>query len=264
MPLHTDNPKDLYILTPKSGNRKVGKGTPVSMSTMATCPPSCKLREGCYATCGRLGLVWYKLSVGRLTNGVSFGEFCKRVKALGPDTTIWRHNQAGDLPGAKGRLHRGKCLQLARANAAEGRNRGGYTYTHYPVTSGDVAPAVARHNAETVKAMNAEGFCVNVSADSLSEADKAYDLGIGPVAVLLPADQEKGLKTPKGRRVVVCPAVVDKGGKDSSVNCVDCKLCKRIERKVIVGFPAHGTSKRKADKVARSGDNALDNGVSAA
>lgn len=253
MPLHAPNPKDLFILTPKSGNRKVGKGTPVSMSTMASCPPSCKLREGCYATCGRLGLVWYKLSVGLLRNGVSFGEFCKRVASLGPETTIWRHNQAGDLPGAKGRLHRGRCLQLARANGADGRNRGGYTYTHYPVTAGEVAPAVARHNAATVKDMNAAGFCVNVSADNLVDADKAVDLDIGPVAVLLPKDQDKGCTTPKGRRVVVCPAVVH-----HNVNCVDCKLCQRIQRKVIVGFPAHGTSAKKADKLAR----ALDNGVS--
>ncbi len=251
MALHTDDPQDLFILTPKSGNRKVGKGTPVSMSTMATCPPSCKLREGCYATCGKLGLVWWKLSEGLLRNGVSFGEFCKRIVKLGPATTIWRHNQAGDLPGAKGRLHKGRCKQLAKANSAEGRNRGGYTYTHYPVLPGDVAPAVARHNASVVKDMNDAGFCVNVSADSLAEADKVYDLDIGPVAVLLPAAQDKGLKTPKGRRVVVCPAVVKE-----NVNCVDCKLCKVIKRRSIVGFPAHGMSKKKADKAARALDNA--------
>jgi len=254
MPLHTDNPLDLYILTPKSGNRKVGKGTPVSMSTMGTCPPSCKLKEGCYATCGKLGLVWYKLTVGRLTNGVDFSEFCKRVANMGPKITIWRHNQAGDLPGTKGRLHKGRCLQLTRANVEGGYNRGGYTYTHYPMFPGDVAPAVAKHNANVVKEMNAGGFCVNVSADSLSDADKAYDMGIGPVAVLLPQVQAKGLTTPKGRRVVVCPAVVHE-----NVNCVDCKLCKRIQRKVIVGFPAHGASKRKANAVACN----LDNGASA-
>jgi hypothetical protein len=254
MPLHTDNPQDLFILTPKSGNRKVGKGTPVSMSTMSTCPPSCKLRDGCYATCGKLGLVWWKMSEGLLKNGVSFSEFCRRIVALKPTTTIWRHNQAGDLPGSKGRLHKGRCKQLSRANSAEGYNRGGYTYTHYPVLPGDVAPSVARHNAATVKEMNAAGFCVNVSADSLDEADRVADLEIGPVAVLLPASQEKGLRTPAGRPVVVCPAVVDKGGKDSTVNCVDCKLCQRIQRKVIVGFPAHGGSKKKADKLARALD----------
>lgn len=253
MPLHTDNPLDLYILTPKSGNRKVGKGTPVSMSTMGTCPPACKIKDGCYATCGRLGLVWFKLTVGKLTNGVGFTEFCQRIKALGPNVTIWRHNQAGDLPGKNNRLHRGKCLQLARANCAGGFNRGGYTYTHYPVIAGPGIPeSTAKHNREVIRDMNALGFTVNLSADNAAHADQLAALDIGPVTCLLPIDADKRIKTAKGRSVVPCPAVLD----GDQTNCVECKLCqKRSKRsgdpRVIVGFPAHGTSARKADRVAR-------------
>ncbi len=253
MPLSTDNPQDLYILTPKSRNRKVGKGTPVSMSTMGTCPPACKLKEGCYATCGRLGLVWFKLSIGKLTNGVSFSEFCKRVKALGPNVTIWRHNQAGDLPGRGNRLHRGKCMQLARANVADGFNRGGYTYTHYPVLAGDGTPeSIAKHNRGVIRDMNALGFTVNLSADNPEHADQLSALDIGPVTCLLPIDADKRVKTAGGRSVIPCPAVLD----GDSTSCVECKLCQVRAKpsggaRVIVGFPAHGTSAKRADKVAR-------------
>jgi len=254
MPLHTDNPLDLFILTVKSGNRKVGKGTPVSMSTMATCPPSCKLKAGCYATCGRLGLVWFKLTVGKLTNGVGFTEFCRRVAGLGDNVTIWRHNQAGDLPGNNNRLHRGRCLQLARANCAGGRNRGGYTYTHYPMFKDKGIPeSVAKHNRGVVRDMNALGFTVNLSADNADHADQLTALDIGPVACLMPMDADKRVKTAEGNTVLPCPAVLD----GSETNCVECKLCQIRTKpsgaaRVIVGFPAHGTSKRRADLVARA------------
>jgi hypothetical protein len=237
--------QDLFILTPKSGNRKTG-AIPVSMSNKGTCPASCAMRQACYARVGRLGLVWHKLGVGGLTNGTDFTSFCEKVKTL--RTKIWRHNQSGDLTGCNNRLHRGRCLQLARANCADGFNRGGYTYTHYsplPV-KGEVAPAVAAHNREVIKEMNALGFVVNLSGDNLEHADALADLNIGPVVTVLPMDSPRRLKTPKGRHVVVCPAILN-----SNVNCVDCKVCAKGNRKAIIGFPAHGTLARKADRIAK-------------
>lgn len=241
------NCQDLYILTPKSGNSKTGR-LPVSMSHMGTCPASCSMRAACYAKVGRLGLVWYKLGQGWLTNGVSFTEFCERVKALGENVTTWRHNQSGDLTGSNNRLHRGRCLQLARANSAEGRNRGGYTYTHYsplPI-AGQISPSVAKHNLEVIRDMNAMGFVVNLSADNIKQADALADLEIAPVVTVLPMDSPRRLKTPKGRHIVVCPAILDK-----RIQCIDCRVCGKGNRKAIIGFPAHGSLAKKADKIAK-------------
>jgi len=239
--------KELFILTPKSGNSKTGK-LPVSMSHKGTCPSSCRMREACYARVGRLGLVWHKLGKGWLVNGTSFTEFCERVKALGDDVTTWRHNQSGDLTGYNNRLHRGRCLQLARANCSGGRNRGGYTYTHYsplPV-KGMVAPAVAQHNLEVIRDMNALGFVVNLSGDNLEHADALADLDIGPVVTVLPMDSPRRLKTPKGRHVITCPAILDE-----NIQCIDCKVCGKGNRKAIIGFPAHGSLAKKADKIVK-------------
>jgi len=237
--------KDLFILTPKSGNRKTGK-IPVSMSNMNTCPPSCKMREGCYAMVGRLGLVWRKLGMGLLTNGSDWTSFCEKVTTL--RSSIWRHNQSGDLPGSNDKLDRARCLELAEANRAGGINRGGYSYTHYsPIPiRGFVNAKTAKHNLEVIREMNARGFAINLSGDTIAHADKLADLGVGPVVTVLPSDTTKTVYTAKGRKVQICPAVLSK-----KINCVDCLVCGKIDRETIIGFPAHGTCIKHADKVAR-------------
>jgi len=233
--------RDYYILTKKSGNRKTGP-IPVSMSTQATCPTSCLFKKGCYANFGRLSLSWRKLGKGELTNGVRWEVFLDRVRDLRCD--IWRHNQAGDLPGRGNKLDRERCLALVEANA-HGYNRGGYTYTHYPVLP---APRVRKdtieHNRAVVYAMNKMGFVVNLSAHSVESADALCDLGIGPVVTVLPIDGTS-TKTPKGRRVVVCPALTKDG-----VTCTTCFLCAKTTRPII-GFPAHGSGQRRVDQIAR-------------
>ena len=35
------------------------------------------------------------------------------------------------------------------------------------------------------------------------------------------------------------------------MSCNDCRLCAKANRKTIVGFPAHGRSKRKADAIVQ-------------
>ena len=85
---------------------------------------------------------------------------------------------------------------------------------------------------------------VNLSGNNLAHADDLYDKGIAPVTTVLPSTQLTNTTTPKGRKVVVCPAVI----KDD-VSCQSCGLCARL-RDAIVGFPAHGNGKKKADAVA--------------
>jgi hypothetical protein len=127
-----------------------------------------------------------------------------------------------------------KCIDLAKAN--EGKR--GFTYTHYDVLDNF-------QNAIIVNSMNHLGFTVNVSANNLEHADKLCDMDIAPVATVLPIEQTTNTVTPKGRKVVVCPATF----KDD-VSCSSCMLCEKRDRNIIVGFPAHGTSKKKASAIA--------------
>jgi hypothetical protein len=104
-------------------------------------------------------------------------------------------------------------------------------------------------NIDAVRDANSKGFCVNLSADTLAEADAKHALGIAPVAVVLPWDATENTVTPAGNKVVLCPAT-----QRDNVNCASCKLCAWIDRKVIIGFPAHGSKKKqvKSDFVTRA------------
>jgi hypothetical protein len=221
----------MFHITPKSKNAKVGKMA-VTTSTATTCPSACPFKDnGCYAESGPLKLHWLKVTKGE--RGDDWSTFLDKIKEL-PAGSKWRHNQAGDLPGDTKDLDSTKCVDLAKAN--EGKR--GFTYTHYDVLDNF-------QNAITVNMMNHLGFTVNVSANNLEHADQLCDLDIAPVATVLPIEQTTNTVTPKGRKVVVCPATY----KDE-VSCADCMLCEKRDRKVIVGFPAHGTSKRKASAIA--------------
>jgi len=164
--------------------------------------------------------------------------FCSEVESL-PEETFWRHNQAGDLPGTGDRIDLVALAKLAQANTG----RRGFTYTHKPVTGPHGAD-----NAKAIAEANARGFTINLSADNLSEADELSALNIGPVVVVLPESVHGNvtITTPAGRRVSVCPATYR-----DEVTCASCQLCQRVSRKTIVGFPAHGASRRKASNIAK-------------
>lgn len=163
---------------------------------------------------------------------------CAAVGAL-PKGQIWRHNQAGDLPHTDQEIDRTALLELVGANAwADAR---GFTYTHHDPSVGD--------NGELIAYANENGFTVNLSANNLEHADELKALRVGPVVVVLPADQEAHtLETPEGNRVVVCPATYRDG-----VTCTSCGLCAR-QRDVIIGFPAHGAQKAKASALSQKSD----------
>ena len=221
----------MFHITPKSKNAKVGKMA-VTTSTATTCPTSCPFKSnGCYADSGPLKLHWDKVTEG--DRGDDWSTFIDKIKDL-PAGSKWRHNQAGDLPGDTKDLDSTKCVELAKAN----KGKRGFTYTHYDVLDNF-------QNAITVNIMNHLGFTVNVSANNLEHADKLCDLDIAPVATVLPIEQTTNTVTPKGRKVVVCPATY----KDD-VSCASCMLCEKWDRNVVVGFPAHGTSKKKAAAIA--------------
>jgi hypothetical protein len=205
--------------------------------------------NGCYAEQGNLSIIWAALSRAKpghdvyrgvnhtprsVVHTLTWNAFTSEISSL-PEWQLWRHNQAGDLPGEGDTIDIVALAQLVNAN----RGKRGFTYTHKPTT---------KNNAGAIRYANANGFTVNLSANNLGDADRLAELGIGPVVVVLP-DTVQGntsVTTPAGRKVAVCPATYR-----DDVSCASCQLCQRQERKVIIGFPAHGTAKRKASNVAR-------------
>ena len=217
----------LTHLTRISSNAKTGP-IPVSTSSAETCPASCPFKaKGCYAKSGPLALHWAKITSGG--RGLNWESFCDEISRL-PRGQMWRHNQAGDLPGEGEYVDAHALGQLTKANAG----RKGWTYTHKYSTES---------NREAIRSANANGFTINLSANSLAHADELADTNCGPVCVVLPADQTKNTLTPAGRKVVICPAT-----QRECVTCATCGLCQK-QRGAIVGFPAHGTAHKTVSTI---------------
>lgn len=213
-----------------SNNRKTGP-IPVSTTSRESCPNSCPLYTGCYASGGPLRIHWDKVTSGE--NGDSWEDFCADVAKL-PRGQLWRHNQAGDLPGEGEEIDAEALAKLVGANYG----RRGFTYTHkLPHVNG---------NAAAIKDANDRGFTVNLSANNMKEADELANLGIGPVVVILPREAEDVTFTREGRTVIACPA-----DKHDHVTCATCQMCQKVDRKSIIGFRAHGTFAKRAERIAR-------------
>ena len=222
-------------LTKKSANRKTGP-IPVSTTSEDTCPRSCPFYgEGCYADQGPLRIHWRKVSAH--DRGTEFRSFLTQVRSL-ERSQIWRHNQAGDLPGKGNRINRRLLEQLC--NASKGTR--GFTYTHKPV-QGD--SDTAQRNRDAIKSNNSIHFTINLSANGVEHADELVKLGIAPVTTVLSSNTDvRSFTSPGGNKVVVCPVIYDE-----SITCSTCKLCAHPTRKSIIGFPAHGAQKKQVDEV---------------
>ena len=230
-----------FLITHKSGNRITGP-IMITTSPRTTCPLACPFRKDghsaeaglCYAEHGHLGhYIWSgldKTRAGQMISGripvYSFTQLREAITAL-PEGTLWRHNQAGDLPSDDMKtIARDRLRQLVAAN----KGRRGFTYTHFDVVKN-------RANRATVREANADGFTINLSADTLAEADELADAECGPVTVVLSALQMENTITPAGRKVVICPARVR-----HDMTCATCGICAQ-QRKAIIGFPALGPKK---------------------
>ena len=215
-------------LTKVSTNVKTGP-MPVSTTEKASCPDACSLKgSGCYAESGPLGIHWAAVSNGK--RGTDWQTFCNVIAKL-PRGIVWRHNQAGDLPGDGKNIDAAALYELTKAN----KGKKGFTYTHYD-------PAIG-FNAEFIQAANKSGFTINLSAESYQDADRLAALDIGPVATIQAEGMPHTTYTPEGRKVITCPATYRE-----DVSCYTCKLC-QVQKRPIIAFPVHGTSKKKAHKV---------------
>ncbi len=228
------------LFTKISGNAKTGP-IPVSMSVKATCPDACPLKaKGCYANTGPINIHWTRLTTRKV--GIAWSEFLTAIKSLRVGT-LWRHNQAGDLPGKNNEIDGVALAELVTAN----RNRKGFTYTHKPVLFGQCDKATVKANRKAIEHANANGFTINLSGNTLSHADELLALAIGPVVAILPSDTKANTFTPKGARVIVCPATIR-----DDVSCATCKLCQWGKREYVIGFPAHGNAAKTVNAIASS------------
>lgn len=208
-----------YGLTVGSGNRKTGP-IAVSTSDRASCPPSCPLRDGggCYAETGRVRWNWARVS----RRGFGMVRLARLLREL-PRGAFFRFAVAGDLPGRGAAVDARELAELTDAT----KHLVAWTYTHKRKFA-----AIRRANA-------ADGLTINLSADSLAEADELAAVGAGPVVVTLRKDAPTPSWTPAGRMVAVCPAQLAAG-----MTCAKCgdgsPLCARKDRDYVVGFRAHG------------------------
>ena len=202
-----------------SGNRKTGEMF-VSTSSSDTCPDHCqhlKLNT-CYAKFSFLGMHWRWLDKG---NGSTWEDLCNIVKAI-PDGELWRHNQAGDLPGSVNGIDLRSILMLVEAN----RGKRGFTFTHKHKKKSD---------RTIIQYANAFGFTINISADSYVEAALYFNEGYPTTVTCAPDNIEP--EVVRGVRFITCPAVTH------GRSCVQCGLCYLKDRDFVIKFPSHGSRK---------------------
>jgi hypothetical protein len=209
-----------------STNYKVGP-MPVTRTDKKSCPSTCPLLgNGCYAGAGHSNIHWKKLDNG----GLNIDQLAALIKKL-PIGTIWRHNEAGDLP------HTGDNQtidgQLLGKIVAANSRKNGFTYTHYPLT---------QQNIETLKQANEKGFTINVSANNFEELDFAMEQNL-PSVVMVDENSPNKFTTKNGNKVIVCPNQL----KDK-ITCIECGLCQQKDRKFAIAFKLHGIGKNKAKK----------------
>ncbi len=221
-----------YSFTRISGNSKTGP-IPVTMSSRETCPDNCGLKSsGCYAESGMVRMHWQKVNQDN-PKSINVEQLAGHIASL-PKGQLWRMNVAGDLAHENQIIDALALSEIVRAN----KGKRGFTYTHHNVT-GDDNP-----NAALIRMANKGGFTVNLSADTLMQADKLKDLNIGPVVCIMPIDCDKVTTTPAGNAVIQCPATYR-----DDIQCSNCGICQVASRQAIIGFPVHGTGKKKAHKV---------------
>ena len=216
----------MFHITEISGNKKTGP-IPVSMTEKPSCPPSCPfLGYGCYGETGHINIHWQRLTV------LSLGEFCQKIKRL-PAKILWRHNQAGDLPGSGENIDCEALQQITRAN----KNKRGFTYTHKHTTP---------DNIEAIRQANNDGFTINLSANNPRHADDLARHGL-PVCTVVPFGTPKVSETPGKRKIVICPHE----STSSKIQCNRCGLCQVKDRKYIIGFLPIGVRKLKVNAIAQ-------------
>lgn len=218
------NTLPIYYHAAFSRNSKTGNML-VTTTSKNSCPSTCKhlTNNSCYASFGPIAIHWGKVTNGTRNKG--FPYVLEQISKL-PNNSVWRYNQAGDLPGHDMYIDANLLQQIADAN----KHKQGFTYTHKWQN---------RDYHHLIKSSNQQGFTINISADSIDEAVLASELGIAPVVVTVPHDYPTAKLVYKGVTFITCPAETKK------LTCTKCKLCAIPTRKTVIMFHAHGIVKKR-------------------
>lgn len=215
-----------FSFTLVSRNRKTGP-IPVVRTSKNSCPDSCVLKNnGCYAEIGPTNMWWSKLN----HKGLNEQELIESLYTI-PIRSIWRMNEAGDLPHKNGNIDGNFLSQVVLANSA--RKASGFAYTHHDMS--------IEWNRYCVKKANDCGFTINLSCESVEDAIEKQK--IAPVVVIVTEEfwqNSRNIRKIGNSFVVRCPAEYNE-----NMNCAQCRICANNRRKSIVGFTAHGVNKRK-------------------
>lgn len=189
------------------------------------------LDKGCYAHSGTP-----RMGIASMVKAISKGADRSLEEALKnrhPDAKTTRMTALGDAGGTP--LLVALALKAAVRIHKEGLGLIGYTHGWR-----------VKH-AEPLKA------AFRASCNDLTEVDEALAAG-WKATVVLPGDTDpksKGLRTPGGARVLICPALVPPAPGRERVTCNKCRLCHVEAAPQVIGFPAHGSQQKAATKIAR-------------
>ena len=225
-----------YKFVPHTQSKKVG-AMPTSYSPRQTCPASCTLKNnGCYGDNFPIRLHWNRYSEDKNDN---WQDFVKSVSYFRKHNSngMWRHNIVGDLVAKKNKIDAKKLKQLVKAN------KGGQVicYTHHHTILSGKKRKLSEHNLNLIRYANNKGFTINLSADTLEQADVLSATKI-PTTVVLPYTKKQfeklsvkiaDVKTLLGKKITVCPE------QTQGIKCLDCGLCSHNKRKTIIGFFKH-------------------------
>ena len=167
-----------YKFVTNTQSKKVG-AMPTSYSPRQTCPSSCTLKNnGCYGDNFPIRLHWNRYSED---NNDNWSEFVKQVSYFRKHNRqgLWRHNVVGDLSTKKNKIDSKKLKQLVKAN------RGGKVicYTHHHTILSGKKRKLSEHNLNLIRYANNKGFTINLSADTLEQADILSDTKIPTTVV---------------------------------------------------------------------------------
>lgn len=208
-------------------NKKLGKIFNSKLSS-SSCPTTCPfINSGCYGDNFPMSRHWRAVD----TNGTDWDGYLQAVREL-PVGSLWRHAVVGDFPHTDGKIDAFRFFDLVYA----ARHTRMIAFSHHMLDS---------YNARLFQiARESYGMVINASTESIEAAEAALDRGINAVVAVKHDHPTKAQKTAKGSNVVVCPATYR-----ASTTCSSCGLCARdrVDARVIVAFPAHGSQYRKIE-----------------
>jgi hypothetical protein len=191
-----------------------------------SCPNDCPLKKECYAKFSFTNIHWQKLDKG----GSDYNQVLAYVNAMKKGGYL-RWGVFGDLAHNDGVIDSTKLLKLA--NIVKNRMIKTILYTHHNIDN--------FINVKSLKLAFDKGLCINVSCESIAKVRQSLKLGLNAVLVMPTGSIDKVIKQ-DGIIIMRCPAEYKKG-----FTCSDCMLCaqNRVDRKLIIAFTSHGSSKKR-------------------